>query len=228
MTFTRVILAIPVLLLSSLATAAPALDAPLALRLTHDSQSMGGDGVYRTERFQEQFLRQTDTVWVARIMPKGAHSAHEHAEHNEEHKHLDVAAAARLISKDQKGNINFRLIELNDKAIVNIPKAEYDTAGFDGNWSTAYYMIDPVHLKTFKAIQQSAPAGAQWYESKNPQSYVRVLWDAQKRFPLQVESGSLDGRLKRTVKAEVQAFPAKAPWQTMSGYQVKEYSDFLD
>jgi hypothetical protein len=228
MNIKHTLLVLPLLLVSSLVTAVQTVDAPLALRLTHDTQSLGGDGVYRTEHFQEQFIRQNDTIWVARILPKGAHDAHEHADQGAEHKHLDVNAAARLISKDPKGNLNVRLVEFNDKAVVNIAKTEYDAAGFDGNWSTAYYLIDPVHLKTFKATNSPAPAGAHWYESKNPQSYVRVLWNEQKRYPLQVESGSLDGRLKRTLKAEPQAFPAKAPWQTISNFKVKEYSDFLD
>ena len=127
-----------------------------------------------------------------------------------------------------KGQLNVRLVESNDKAIVNIPKTEYDAIGFDGNWNTAYSLIDPTHLKKFKATNRAAPKNARWFESQNPQSYIHLLWDEKNQFQLQVESGSLDGRLKRTVKASVQLFPATTPWTAISKFNVKEYSDFLD
>lgn len=226
MTFKQLAFIAPLIVASTLTLAAT--EQPLALLLTNETQSLGGDGIFRTEHFQEQLIRQQNTVWVARVMPKGAHNAKEHAQHDEDHKHLDVSAAARLIAKDNKGQLNVRLVEFNDKAIVNIPKAEYDAVGFDGNWNTAYYLIDPATLKKFKATNRAAPQNTRWYESQNPQSYIHVLWDENKQYPLQVESGSLDGRLKRTVKASVQPFPATTPWTAISKFNVKEYSDYLD
>lgn len=203
-------------------------DTPTALLLTHDMQALAADGVYRTEHFQERFIRDDHTVWVARVIPKGAHNTKEHAAGHEEHKHLDVNAASRLITRDAKGNLSLRLVEHEEHQIVDVPKSEFDAVGFDGHWPTAYYLVDPVRLKDFKRLNQSAPAGSQWYENRNPQSYVRVLWSEQKQYPLQVESGSLDGRMKRTLKVEAQAMPNPLPWQVIKGYQKKDYSDFLD
>lgn len=226
MTFKQLILISSLIISSTLTFAAN--EQPLALLLTNDTQSLGGDGIFRTEHFQEQLIRQQNTVWVARVIPKGAHNPKEHAKHDEDHKHLDVSAAARLIAKDNKGQLNVRLVEFNDKFIVNVPKAEYDAVGFDGNWNTAYYLIDPATLKKFKATNRTAPKNARWFESQNPQSFIHVLWDEKNQYPLQVESGSLDGRLKRTVKASIQPFPAKTPWSVISKFNVKDYSDFLD
>lgn len=203
-------------------------DAPLALTLSHDTQALSQDGVYRTEHFQEQYIRTDNTVWVARILPAGLHNQHDHNAGSDAHKDLDVATATRYISKDGKGVVSLKLIETHDHDVVDIPKTEYEAVGFDGNWANAYYLVDPTRIKTFKPLSQPAPQGAKWYENKNAQSYVRVLWSEQQKYPLLVESGSQDGHMKRIMKTTPAAIPAQLPWQQLANYHKKEYTDFLD
>lgn len=113
-------------------------------------------------------------VWIERVLPPEAHREADHAKGGHDHKHMDIVAAARWITKEGEQPVRIRLVNAHDKVVVNVPAAEYGNIGFDGNWANAQYLLDPQQLKTIPA-------------------------------------------------------PAKAPWEaTKTGYQSKEYSDYLD
>lgn len=200
----------------------------VSLIVTHQSNVLGADGINRSSVFSERVVRQGDTVWIERVMPVGAHREDDHAKAKtgaaKDHKHADLSAATRWIQRLPDGKLNFRLVSIHDKVIVNVSPAEYGTVGFDGAWLAAYHLIDPAVLKTMKA-SESTPQG-QWYESAKNGNKVRVLWDAKREIPLQVFSQGPNGYRSTTVKPL--SLPIKNPWGVTSKYVKKDYSDFLD
>lgn len=200
----------------------------LSLLLTQDSQSLGADGVSRTAHFQERVYRQTNQVWVERVMPPHAHELGEQQHAKEEHKHLDVEASAHWISIDSQQKVQLRLVNRYDKQIVVVPSGDYDAVGFDGRWDSAYYLMDPRKIQGFVQSQRPAPQGAVWYESPKGDHYIRVLWDVNNEYPQRIESGNTIGTVKRVMQAQVLTQPKTWPWAVLKGYQQKEFSDFLD
>ena len=68
-----------------------------------------------------------------------------------------------------------------------------------------------------------------WHVEKDGEWSHRVLWSADRRIALRVESARLDGSVRRVVTVE----PAKpgsagAPWADTAAYAQKEYDDFMD
>ena len=204
--------------------------ADLSLLITHDSQSLDEDGVTRTQHFQERLVRQDNTVWVERVMPPLAIQAHaaQACEEGKEHKHLDMDAATRWVTRGSDGKVQLRLVNAIEKQVVAIGPGDYDAVGFDGNWDNAWHLLDPRQLRQMKKLAKAAPAGANWYEGRQDGRYLRVLWDEGKACPLRIESGTDNGLVRREMSAVVQPAPKTLPWQALRGYAQKEYSDFLD
>jgi len=200
----------------------------LNLAIRHEIVSLGSDGINRKSEFGERLYRRNDQVWVERIIPAGAHSDSDHANHAEDHKHLDLAASARWITREAKGGLRVRLVNRYERMIVDITPPDYNNVGFDGDWDTAYHLISPKHLASMKPTGQTAPAGSKWYESRNQSGWVKVLWDEKEQYPRQVESGNDARTSHKSMMATVTPAPSHLPWTALKAYQQKEYSDTLD
>ena len=212
------------LLLTTLfSTASLAAPPDLNLLVKHHMTELGADGVTRTVSFAERVYRRAGMVWIERVLPPEAHREADHAKGGHDHKHMDIAAAARWITKEGEQPVRIRLVNAHDKVVVNVPAAEYGNIGFDGNWANAQYLLDPQQLKTM-----TSKAGG-WYERSANGRSVKIQWDAKAEIPRRVESADRNGTFRRTMQAETIPAPNKAPWdETKSGYQSKEYSDYLD
>lgn len=215
-------------LLSLLPVAAAAGDLDLLVR--HQVVSVGADGVTREVRFSERVHRRRDLVWVERVIPPAAR--HDHVSdpkaHAGEHDHADLAAAARWLTRSDDGAVRVRLVDRPGRALIDVPPAEYENVGFDGQWDGAYHLLDPHRLATMQPSPRKAPAGCRWYEAVASDSVVRVLWDEAAAYPRRVESSGRSGTVRKAMVAEVVPAPATAPWERLSGYRGREYSDYLD
>jgi hypothetical protein len=215
--------------LTLIACVAPAAAGDLNLAIHHEIDSVGADGVHRKVDFSEHLYRRDNQVWVERAIPAGVHSDSEHADkHNEDHKHLDVAASARWIVRNAKGELQVQLVNRYERMIVNINPPDYGNIGFDGSWDAAYHLLSPRQLATMTATDLAAPDGCKWYENHNQSGWVKVLWDQKEQYPRQVESGNTSGTSHKRMDAKVTRSPLPLPWKNLAGYQQKEYSDTLD
>lgn len=215
----------PCLLAGLLAGMAPALWAQdVNLLVRHTSVSLGADGVKRTAEFAERFYRRPQLVWIERVIPEGAHSAEEHAKGHKEHRHLDVTAAARWITSDDKGNPAIRLVSSEDKVVVDVAKTDYGNIGFDGSWIAAYHLLDPAVLQKMTAAK--AVGDTTTYTRNDKGAKVTVVWNHKLQYPVSVESVGTGGSRKTWVQPI--AAPAVSPWTALKAYQKKDYADYLD
>ncbi|MEY5099715.1 MAG: hypothetical protein RJA36_2434 [Pseudomonadota bacterium] len=207
---------------------ASAMAQDLALQIEHESVSLSADGVTRSTRFAERLIRRGQQSWIARILPAGAHEQAEHHSGGKGHKHMDTAAAARWVVRDDNGRLQVRLVDTREKMVVDVASTDYANIGFDGRWTTASQLLDPEQVRRMQPIQRSAPAGCRWYEGKSSEARVQVLWDERAGFPRRIESANHSGSQRSTLVARQEAMPATLPWTTLKGYVQKEYSDLLD
>ena len=204
-----------------------ALPGDFAILVTHETYVMGADGVARTSRFNDRVVRKSDTVWIQRVIT-ATKMDERSAQSGRTHRRLDLATSAQWIEKSGVQPPKLRLVNANDRVIVDVPPTEYANVGFDGKWSTAYHLLDPDTLRGMKISKRSAPKGARWYEGGSPGSYVRVLWDEINQYPLRVESGNRNGSARSLMVTQKQPMLSSLPWKNIEGYAVKEYSDYLD
>lgn len=205
--------------------AAPLADATLLIQ--HDVTEVGADGITRQMKFQERFIRRGEQVWVERILPAGAHDAHDHAKGGQGHKHLDLAAAARWIVLGPDKRPLVRLVNRHDKVIINVPEAEYGNIGYDGNWENVLHLLAPAQLRNMK--ESGRPTGhLRVYESSGGGRHLKVTWDTRLELPRRVESVANNGLGQKRMVASDQPAPSVLPWATLQDYRQKEYSDFLD
>lgn len=196
----------------------------LDLLVRHTSVSLGADGVKRTAEFSERVHRRPQMVWIERVIPPHAHSEEEHAKGHKAHKHLDVAAAARWITRDEHGETRLRLVSAEDKVVIDIARTDYGNVGFDGAWPAAWHLIDPAVLQQLKA---AAPVGdTTTYTRQDANGRLTVVWNHKLMVPVSVESSGPQGSRKTVVQTI--AAPANPPWTRLDGYGKKDYSDYLD
>ncbi len=201
----------------------------LNIELQHEITSVSSDGMNRKVSFGERMYRRDKQIWIERIIPPGAHNDSEHADkNNHDHKHLDVAASARWIVRNEKGDQQVQLVNRHEHMIVNITPVDYGNIGFGGDWDEAFHLVSPKQLATMKPSDQAAPAGSKWYEAHNPSGWVKVLWDEKGQYPRKVESGNKEKTSYKRMTATVVAAPSPLPWTNLKAYQQKEYSDTLD
>jgi len=196
----------------------------LDLQVRHTSVSLGADGVKRTAEFSERVHRRPQMVWIERVIPPHAHSDDEHAKGHKAHKHLDVAAAARWITRDERGEPRLRLVSAEDKVVIEIARTDYGNVGFDGAWAAAWHLIDPAVLQQLKA---ATPVGdTTTYTRQDANGRLTVVWNHKLMVPVSVESSGPQGSRKTVVQTI--AAPATPPWTRLDGYGKKDYSDYLD
>ena len=205
-----------------LALPAAAQDVDLLVR--HSTVAASADGIKRSTEYAERMVRRDGQVWVERVVPQGWHSADVHAQADKEHKHLDVAVAARWITHDDAGKLRVRLASKEDKVLVDVDKTDFANIDFDGSWLAAYHLIDPAALKAMKLTGTKGDLTT--YLSADKARQVKVVWNDRLKIPVLVESVSGASSKKTVVEIKT---PGKAlPWLATQQYTRKDYSDYLD
>lgn len=213
LTFSLIALALPV--------AANAADVLSAL-VSHESHSVGNDGVTRDSRYQEHLVRDSGNVWIERILP----AQHHHDTEESGHKHLDTSEAAQHYRKDATGKASLVLVLKEEKVAVHMQEADVEMTGFSKCWPCVYSMTLPEALKTMKVLRQEN--GNTWYELKSPRNTVRIEWDAKNEIARSLETRANDGSGWSRTRVELRKSPAVLPWTQYGKYTQKDYSDFGD
>ncbi len=213
------------LILLTLMADASANPKEISFIIQHSMTETDAGGVTRIVNFSEQLYRSGNTVWVERVLP--ASKPHNAAHNENRHKHLDLNTTARWIVMGKNG-LSLRLVDLHDKVIVNVPAPEYGNVGFDGKWENTSHLMDPKKLNAMRPLDKLAPKGQRWYELKSADSQLSVLWDENLEIPREVESQKLNGSAHKSMKVTAISTIKSAPWSRLSGYEQKDYSDFLD
>lgn len=200
----------------------------LSVRIDYDTTSTSADGVTRITRYSDQLIRRDNDSWQVRIMPAGAHAETEHHAADKGHKHMDIHAAARWVTRTDTGKLEVRLVNAHDKLVVDVSKTDYANIGFDGEWASASQLISTEQIRKMKPSSQNASTGNRWFEMRKGPMTLRVLWDEQQEFPRRIESFNASGLYRSTVTVTPQTMPSTLPWTRIQTYGRKEYSDFLD
>lgn len=209
---------------------APALD----LSIVYYDRAITSDGVLRESRYEETMLRRPGNVWVARVLPKWVEKAlvaHEYKEHEDEHdhKHFNPVSLPRHLSQDG-AQLKLEYVDHSNKQVINIVATEFENVDFDGSWTNAYYLVDPLLVLAMPLSKKRVSEGQfSWHELDRNGIFQRVLWDAKNLIPREIETGKNDGSIFHKVSIKVNATVSeKLPWLDTKGYAQKEYSDFLD
>lgn len=197
---------------------------PLNLLVSHDVTVVGADGVTRTTRFAERVYRRDGLVWMERVVPERIHQPK--PSEGKPHKHIDTSTAARWI--EQGETLRMRLVNAEERMIIDVQPAEYGNIGFDGNWTSVYHLIDPAVLAKLRRTDRAATPGSRWYEGRVNGRQLRILWDEAARYPRRVESSEDNGRASSVMIASTAPAPKTLPWRATRGFREKEYSDLLD
>lgn len=208
----------------ALLVAQQALAQDVELLIKHRSVASGADGIRRMSEFSERMSRAKDNLWVSRVLPADAHSEGEHIKGGKAHKHLDVATASRWISRDPTGKAQLKLVPVHGKVVVTVPKADYDSVGFDGSWDSAWGLVDPGTLKRMKPGTTSNDLTTYTLAEKGRS--LKVIWNSRLKLPTLVESA--DRTSQRQTVIQVLEISPSLPWDKLQGFAQKEYSDYLD
>lgn len=208
----------------SVLMAQQAIGQDVELLIKHKTVSRGVDGITRTSEFSERMSRAKDNLWVSRVIPSDVHSEAEHAKGGKAHKHLDVATAARWISRDAAGKAQLKLIPPHGKVVVSVNKGDYDSVGFDGSWDNAWGLIDAGTLKRMKPGPTSNDLTT--YTMAEKGRSLKVIWNSRLKLPALVES--TDKTSQRHTAIQVLEIAPLRPWTGVQGFSSKEYSDYLD
>jgi len=200
----------------------------LALKIEHESTSLSADGVTLITRFSERLVRRDHQSWLSRIMPAAAHEEAEHSSGAKNHKHMDVNAASRWVVRGGDGKLRVRIVNAHEKLVVDVAPTDYGNIGFDGRWSTASQLVDPLQLQRMKASSRVAPAGTRWYEGGSRELRVMLLWDEKGQYPRRIESANAQGTQSSQMVVTREAMPERLPWTGLESFSQKEYADLLD
>ncbi|SUX33384.1 hypothetical protein [Chromobacterium violaceum] len=136
-----------VLSLAALAFAAQqALASPPDLQaiVRYETVSLGADGVEKTVRYSERWVRQGGHAWRERL---NAGAPHRHDDDG--HQHLDFAAAPRHVWRDAKGKLQVEFIHAAKRERIAVAPREWRDAGFDGSWARASQLVDMAKMRGF-------------------------------------------------------------------------------
>ena len=194
----------------------------LSANITRETQTIGNDGVTRTSVFQERMYRNTQNIWIERVLPKH----HQHGHEKGGHKHLDLAEAAQHYFIDQKKQPKLNLVLMEDKTVVHLQDADVDMLGLSNCWNCVYFLIDPKSLKGMTVKKKDS--NSTWYESQNKKIKMSIEWDNRNNIAKRVEVRSLDGLRYDILKANIQQVNIAEPWKSYSKFSSKDYSDFGD
>lgn len=189
------------------------------------------EGVTREARYKETMMRRPGHVWVERILPGDKHGADRHAASAGKASHAEFNPAVtphHVMLENSKARIEY--VDQHDRVVVAIPSSEYANVNFDGSWANTFFLIDPKVVGAMPRTARKSPVpGAEWHEREKNGVFDRVLWDQKRQIPLMIESGDRAQTFYRSVEVNVRpASGTPMPWENLSGYAQKEYSDYLD
>ena len=198
--------------------------------MTYESMTLTSEGVKKQTFFQERFIRDKNVVWSERIVPNAApHNHQDSNEHEHEHEHeLNFATAGKWISKDANNQIKFAFVRSQEKKIIQPRASEYGTLGFNGEWETAYYLVNRASLQKMTKAKPGNLPGTYWFEEKSKTLQTKILWDETRELLLTIETSRLDGTMSNKITLAIVAPPRELPWTRLSQYQTVAYEDLLD
>ena len=206
-------------------------DQDVALLVRHLDVTNGADGVKHTIEFSERFYRRGGTVWIERVLPTASASAASHQAHEQpgdvhdhEHRHLNVATAARWITRGSDGNAELRLVSVQDAVVVGLTKVDWSNVGFDGSWAAASHLVDPAQLARMKTVRTDADTTTLVRDDAGGR--LTVVRDSGAGVPIRVET--VDARGVRKPTTERLPMPAVMPWSITATFDKKDYADYLD
>jgi hypothetical protein len=214
------------LVMGSVSYADDIINAPSINATVHyQSKVLTSDGVTKESNYDEHFLRVKNHVWTNRILPPTETNEEQH----EGHKHFNhIVTPRHIYSVDNKITVEF--VDDHEKELIFIPQSEYENVSFDGKWNSTYFLVDLDLLKKMPVSKnKSSISTATLYEQFNDVIFQRVLWDNKNQIPLMVEVGNKNGSFYQKMTVGLSnKLPNKLPWENISDYAKKEYSDFLD
>ncbi|POZ62621.1 hypothetical protein [Chromobacterium alticapitis] len=185
----------------------------------YETVSQGADGVEKTLRYSERWIRQSGHVWRERL-----NAAAPHRHDDDGHQHLDFAAAPRHVWRDAKGELQVEFLHAAKQERIAVAKREWSDAGFDGSWARASQLVDASQLRGFSKKRKSADVAVYRKAGKT------LRWSERWQAPLRVSLRSDDGKQRETITVAPQALPAGfvPPWQRSAGWPERDYLDTLD
>lgn len=218
---------------------------PFAAMVEHEFVRHQANGISRIERWREQMTRTATEVWIERIPSRGPAPVQRHeaddavdraAEASREHtghRHLDAGGSARWIRIDDRGAVSLLLVDRRQRQVVEIPRAEFGTMGFDGRFGMAASLIPPAALSALQPMDADGDPAvdadeARWYEGRAGGWHHRVLWSEHRRIAMEIRSRRDDGNAERSVRVRMQPAPDRPPWQRLQGYTARRYDEFMD
>lgn len=215
-------------LLLGLAAAVPAQAAPdLAATVHYQTRQLTPDGVSRQNEYQERFLRKGQNAWSRRLLPANTPVVASHGEAGHEHE-TDLTLAGRWVEQGADGKLRVRYVAERERAVIEALPGDWSAVGFDESWDEVYYLLPPAVLAGMHKLKTDTAAGTTLYERRAQGAFERVLWSEKLELPLSIESGRDDGTAWSQVTVTPEALPKTLPWQDLSGYAQKEYTDLLD
>lgn len=215
-----------VCLASSVSTEAAILAKPQAVtaHIAHEYIEQSADGLEKTTRYQEQFVRDSTRVWQQRILPNNKHIE----QHTEEATHFHAEEAARLVSMSAQ-QLGLVYVDTKKKQQIQVQPREFESVAFDGDWAGAYFLLHSKNLAKLQSLAKPAPAGAAWYVYETKQQRLTVLWSNTWQLPLSILQEDLHGLKKQhRITITPQASLTTAPWQAIQHYHRKDFLDTLD
>jgi hypothetical protein len=211
--------------------AAPLPMADIDARVSYETRQVMASGVTRIDTWAERLVRRGHQTWTERIRPPAAHAgrAHETVAEPAGHKHFNAETSARWLTLAPDGEVEVRFVDAEHKVVVSVPRAEFGTVGFDGQYGGAASIVPVAVVRAMKPAPGASSEGA-WYTDRSHGWSHRVLWSESRQLALRVESQRDDGSVHRIVT--VKLLPAiagqPAPWSRLADHTQKNYDDFMD
>lgn len=188
-------------------------------------EEIGSDGVTRSTRYTDSLLRKNNQVWLKRVIAAPVVQP----KITEPHAQFNTSHAARLLTLQSDNTTRLQYVLDDETTVVDVPKEEYATVGFNENWASAYYLVDPAVLEQFTVVTPAKPApDLLWLKHITPQGYEHIVWNKTLNIAQRIEIGSHNGTYKRIIKVKPAPLATEIPWQNINNYEQKRYADYLD
>ena len=214
-------------------------------RISYETRQVLSTGVTQVDTWQEHLVRRGNQVWTERILPLATHAGHGRDGHVRDgherktvaehagHRHFNAETSARWLTLKPDGQVEVRFVDREHRIVVNVPRAEFGTVGFDGRFDGAASIVPPAVAKAMTPASARPVSGltdGQWLTDRSQGWSHKVLWSASKQLAMRVESRRDDGSVQRRVTVQLlPAAPAKpVPWSQLTDYTQKQYDDFMD
>jgi len=198
-----------------------------AYKIEHYAMSVGRDGVTRETSYSENLYRNGSQLMYVRNVPASPNKKSSHEHRNE--RHLDSTLSPQLVVLKKNGEVDFTLLDLDNKIRVEVPKVEYNSVGFSGSWVDSYSLVDPAIFKKMVKKGPGPQANTIWYEQMSDKGTTRILWDEKNAIALVVEVSNKDGTMKKSSTAKLINLNASNPlFASANTFKSKVIADYRD